>query len=189
MVKIITEENYKKIIKNPERFKIDMNLSKEEKAYLLSKDIISEMLVGAYSNFQKLKVDENYLVNINSVFKTICELEKVSLINKQKPVSIENIRTFYIKNYYLITKEEFNGKTKHKISEFLVSAGHINKGRLENKELYSTQNSYKVYQYYNGVKIPKDLFIPIKLGINDTFFSNHFAIDNLEIKTNVTIDN
>jgi len=50
MVKIITENNYKKIIKNPEKFNIDMSFSNEIKAHLLSKEIISEMIIGAYSN-------------------------------------------------------------------------------------------------------------------------------------------
>jgi len=189
MVKIITEENYKKIIKNPEKYNIEIRFSHEDKVYKLSKQNISEMLVGAYRNFRQLKVDEDYFINVNSVYKTICELVKVSLVDKKKPISIENIRTFYIKNYYLVTKEEFNGKTHHKISEFLVSTGHINRGRLENKDLYSTKNTYKVYQYYNGIKIPKDLFHPIRLGINDTFFSDHFFIDNLEVKTNIKIVN
>ncbi|HEX7869077.1 MAG TPA: hypothetical protein VF455_03100, partial [Chryseobacterium sp.] len=97
--------------------------------------------------------------------------------------------TFYIKNYHLITKDEFNGKTQHKISDFLVSAGHLNKGRLENNGLYSTRNSYKIYQHYNGVKIPKDLFHPIRLGVNDTFFSDHYAIDDFELKSQIIIEN
>lgn len=187
MVKLVTEENYKKIIKNPEKYGIEMSFSQEEKAYSLDRETISEMFHGAYANFAKLKVDEKYFINIKSAFKIICELEKVSLIHKHNSISIENIRTFYIKDYYLITKEKFNGNTKHKISDFLVSCGHINKGKLENKDLYSTQNSYKSYQYYNGVKTPKDLFHPIKLGINDTFFSNQFAIDNFELQSNIII--
>ncbi len=145
------------------------------------------MFHGAYANFAKLKVDEKYFIDIKSAFKIICELEKVFLIDKHYSISIENIRTFYIKDYYLITRDKFNGNTKHKILDFLVSCGHINKGRLKNKDLYSTQNSYKSYQYYNGIKTSKDLFHPIKLGINDTFLSNQFAIDNFELQSNIII--
>jgi hypothetical protein len=187
MIKLVTEESYKKIIKNPEKYGIEMSLSQEEKAYSLDRKTISEMFYGAYTNFGKLKVDEKYFIDINSAFKIICELEKVSLTDKHNSISIKNIRTFYIKDYYLITADKFNGNTKHKISDFLVSCGHINKGRSENKDLYSTQNSYKSYQYYNRVKAPKDLFHPIKLGINDTFFSNQFAIDNFELQSNIII--
>lgn len=189
MIKLVTEENYKKIIKNPEKYGVEITFLPAEKTHSLNRETISEMFYGVYTKVGKLKVDEKYFIDIESTSKIICELEKVSLINKHKPISLENIRTFYIKDYYLITKDKFNGNIKHKISDFLVGCGHINKGRAENKDLYSTRNSYKSYQYYNGVKAPKDLFHPIKLGINNTFFSDHYRIKNFELATKVTIEN
>lgn len=188
MVKLITEEKFNKIKRNPEKFGINIDLFEKEISYSKDREKISEIFYGVYTANKLLKVDENYFINVSTIEKAVCELEKVSLIDKEKSVSIENIRTFYVKNYYLCTNKEFNGKLKHKISDFLTKIGQLNKGRLENSELYSTKNSYQIFQRYKNKKAPKDLFHPIKKGINDTFFNDDYRIDDFEVITNIKIE-
>ncbi|MHA3044540.1 hypothetical protein JSO61_004260 [Riemerella anatipestifer] len=188
MVKLITEEKINQIKKNPEKFGINLELFEKELSYSSERKRISEVFYGAYIGNKLLKVDDNYFINVCTIEKAVCELEKVSLIDKTKSVSIKNIRTFYVKNYYLHTSEEFNGKLKHQITEFLNKIGQLNKRILENGRLYSINNSYQAFQHYKNKKAPKDLYHPIKKGINDTFFRDDYKIDDFEVITNIQIE-
>ena len=155
------------------------------------------MLIGVYKHKNMLLVDDDYFIEMDNVIQVICELENVTYekkpnledIKTNNHNTIDNIRTFYVKNYYLITKVKFGGETKHKISRFLTKTGVIKDWRNEYRGLYSNRNGYKTIQTFNGKKYPKDLFHPIKLYINGLFFGDHYKIGNFIVECEIKIQN
>lgn len=182
--------------KNPSGLKY-VQFGKSENIYDYNDQEISEMLFGVYRHKGMLMVDGDYFINVNSVTQAICELADLTFIKKpnQKDLKtnnhsfIQNIRTFYVKNYYLLTNEEFGGLKKHKISLYLLKIGFLHHGRNNFKGLYSISNDYKTVQSFNEKKYPKDLFHPIKYYINGLFFVNQYKIDNFIVESKLKIEN
>lgn len=194
--KPITEIN--KVKRYPERSGLkfeEYGKSKEISDY--TQEEISDMLQGVYNHKQMLLVDGDYFIDMNNVTQAVCELEDATY--EKKPTledyktnahnTIQNIRTFYVKNYFLITKDKFGGKTKHSINRFLTKTGIIKNGRNQFRGLYSNKNAYKTIQTFNGKKYPKDLYHPIKVYINGVFFENQYKIDNFIVESKLKIEN
>jgi hypothetical protein len=164
--------------------------------YDYSENEISEMLFGVYKHSNMLLVDDDYFIDMKNVIQAVCVLENVTY--KKKPTledfktnahnSINNIRTFYVKDYFLITKDKFHEATKHKISRFLCKQGVINEGRNEFRGLYSNRNAYETLQSFDGKKYPKDLFHPIKFYINGLFFVNQYHISAFIVESKIKIE-
>lgn len=200
IIKKARKEVINRIRKNPEnsnlRFK-DFGKSNDIKEY--SDDEISEMIHGIYRSKDHLMVlgDDDIFIDFNDVIKTGCTLEKVSFFGKSTnrepinitPNTIQTIRTFYVKDYFLITASKVNGSNKHFISHFLWKMGTIKTGRGQNAQLFSIGNYYMVLQKFKEGKFPKDLYIPIKTHINQLFFRDDYRINDFivesEIKFNV----
>jgi len=153
---------------------------------------ISEMILGIYKDSKNLLVDGDYFVDLNKVNATKCVLETVSYYKKptledyktNSHNSIANIRTFYVKNYFLITDEEINGIKEHKITRYLHKIGFLNQGRNQFRGLYSIANDYGTLLFG---KYPKDLFHPIKRYINGLFFNDDYKISEFIFDSEIEI--
>ncbi|WP_272151864.1 hypothetical protein [Tenacibaculum aiptasiae] len=166
-------------------------LGKSENIEDYSDREITEMIYGIYKDSKHLLIDDLFL-DLNEVSSTLCILERVSYLKKptlddyktNHHNRISNIRTFYIKNYFLITGNKINGQKKHNITRYLHKIGFLNQGRNEFRGLYSISNDYKTM--LNG-KYPKDLFHPIKRYINGLFFNNDYKISDFKVKSEIKI--
>jgi len=152
---------------------------------------IHEMLWGIYKEKKILLVDGDYFINLNDIVRSECILATVSY--KKKPTiadykngtynQIDNIRTYYIADYYLVSEKEIGGEKKHKISRFLEKTGELGRGRGQYSRYYSTKNDYPHFQ--NGY--PKDLYLPIKHGINRIFFNDDYKISDFQVISHIEI--
>lgn len=152
---------------------------------------VKEMLLGVYKHTKMLLVDGDYFVNMNDVTDIICVLSDVTFIKKptledfrtNRGYTIKNIRTFYVKNYFLVTQNN-NKMEKHKITKYLYNIGALRPGRGKYSGSFSIANSYATM--LNG-KYPKDLFHPIKRYINGFIFNDDYKISNFSVESNFTI--
>lgn len=157
---------------------------------------ITEMIYGIYKDKKIVAVDNGYFIDLNDVIEAVCALDKVSYFKKptkedlktNRHNSIKNIRTFYIKDYLLVTKSKVNGTTKHSIANLLCKIGAINKGRKKFVGLYSTANHYQTLQAFGEGSVPKDLFHPIKRHINGLFFNDDYRISKFRVESKLKID-
>ena len=147
-------------------------------------------------NKEKFLTDGDYSINLNSVKAAYCTLEKVTYVKKPTQEDyktdrhniISNIRTFYIRNYFLVTENpEFNDTTEHDITKYLLRAGAFRKGSKNFKELYSIANKYIALQKFEKGSFPKDLFYPIKQFINVAFFEDDYNIGDFYVKSKIEI--
>ena len=153
---------------------------------------ISEKILGIYKDTKNLLVDGDYFVDLTKVTATKCVLETVSYYKKPTLEdyktnfhnSIANIRTFYIKNYFLITAEEIGGTKEHKITIYLNKIGFLNQGRNQYRGLFSIANDYGTLLFG---KYPKDLFHPIKRYINGLFFNDDYKISDFVFESDIEI--
>ena len=150
---------------------------------------IEKMYYTIYVATGMILVDGNYFIDMKDVVQTGCTLDAVTYYKKvrkeeQKEIScstIQEIRTFYVKDYFLITQNEKNGSTKHFITDFLYNIGAINAGRNQFIGLYSNKNAYKVMQSFKEGYFPKDLYHPIKRKINGLFFDDDYRINDFKV--------
>lgn len=182
----------KRVYEHPENFGLKYKeFGKSDNIKDYSVEEISKMLCGVYTDTGYLLVDGDYFINVNEVIQAGCTLEDVTTkvkLDLSKPIPINQIQTFYIKNYYLITQSITGGTNKHYISSFLFKkAKMIYLGRCRFKGLYRISNSYKCLQVFGNTYLPKDLFYPIKLAVNDVFFHDHYRIDDFIVDSKLTI--
>lgn len=157
---------------------------------------ITEMYYGIDKKNKRLFVDEKYFVSLSEVDETLCELVDVSYIKKPTKADLEtnrhnslkNIKTFYIKDYFLITNHEISGNYMHKITNYLLEIGAINKGRNQFSDFYSISNDYQTLQKFKTGLYPKDLYHPIKRYVNGLFFNDDYKINAFEVKSDITFN-
>lgn len=192
-IKTINKTKLNKILKNPDASGLAYKkYGKSENIKDYSEREISEMVLGIYSHKKYLLVDGDYFVNLNEVKATECILEDVTY--DKKPTletfkdntcnAISNIRTFYIKDYFLITEDSNGETTKHKITKYLYKIGFLNSGRGKYNGLYSIANDYATIQ--QGL-FPKDLYHPIKRYINGLFFSDDYRVSDFTVISSLKI--
>ena len=153
---------------------------------------IMEMIFGIYKDSKNLLVDGDYFVDLTKVTATKCVLETVTYFKKPTLDDyktnyhnrIDNIRTFYIKDYFLITDEEIGGLKEHRITRYLHKIGFLNQGRNDFRGLYSIANDYRTLLFG---KYPKDLFHPIKRYINGLFFNDDYKISDFIFESEIEI--
>lgn len=152
---------------------------------------ISEMVYGFYKDKKVIITDGDYAVELKKIKGIICELQTVTYFKKPTLAdyksnihnTLKNIRTFYIKGYYLISDEEIYGNKKHEITRLLWKAGAYRQGTNNFRDLYSIKNDYQVTQQFTKGKFPKDLFHPIKIFINGLFFGDDYKIVNFYVES------
>jgi hypothetical protein len=96
---------------------------------------ITEMIFGIYKDTKNLLLDDCFL-DLTKVTSAKCVLENVTYYKKPNMDDyktnyhnrIDNIRTFYVKNYFLITEEKINGTKEHNITRYLHKIGFLNLG-------------------------------------------------------------
>jgi hypothetical protein len=153
---------------------------------------ITEMIFGIYKDTKNLLVDGDRFLDLTKVTSTKCVLENVTYYKNPTLDDyktnyhnrINNIRTFYVKNYFLITEEEINGTKVHEITRYLYKIGFLNQGRNKFRGLYSIANNYKTLLFG---KYPKDLFHPIKRYVNGLFFNNDYKVSEFTVESEIKI--
>jgi|DEB0MinimDraft_4_1074332.scaffolds.fasta_scaffold04016_5 hypothetical protein len=117
-------------------------------------------------------------INLYNVKRAYCELHSVTPRISRK-LSIDEIKYFYVKDYFLVTNDQ-GEEVHHKISRFLYKEGHLKNptGKYRYINLYRVKNDYKCWQYG---EYPKDLYHPIKWGINRPFFRDDYYIENFSV--------
>lgn len=156
---------------------------------------ITEMVYGLYIDKKMLLVDGDYFIDLDDVVEVICELDQASYFKKptredyktNRHNVISNIRTFYIRSYWLVTKEEVHGEKKHKITRLLFKIGAIRQGRNKLNKLYSVSNDYSVFQKFKQGLYPKDLYHPIKIFINELFYQDEYKISNFKVESKIEL--
>jgi len=192
-IKTIPSARINKIKNNPETAGLAFRqYGKSEDIKDYSDREISEMILGIYKDSRYLLV-EDYFVDLNKVISSKCILERVTYYKKPSLDDyrynyhnhITNIRTFYIKDYFLITNEEICGKREHRITGYLHRIGFLNQGRGDFRGLYSVANIYGTMLFG---KYPKDLFHPVKRYINGMFFQDDYRISEFVFESTIQID-
>lgn len=157
---------------------------------------ITQMFYGMYPFKKMLLVDGDYFIKLTDIIEIVCVLEKVTYYKAPTHEDfktnahnrISNIRTFYIKDYFLITQNEVNGTLKHKITNFLHKVGELRRGRGEFSGLFSYKNQWKILYSFKQGYYSRDLFQPIKIYINDLFFSDGYYLSNFKVESNFKIE-
>ena len=156
---------------------------------------IAEMHFGIYRDKKILLSDGNGFINLKEVVEAICILDKVTYFKKPTQSdyetgnhnSIKNIRTFYVKDYVLVTESKTEGITHHKITRWLNDIGAIKKGRHEYSGLFSNKNSFMTLQRFNDILYPKELYHPIKKCVNELFFNHSGKVRNFRVESKIDI--
>lgn len=156
---------------------------------------ITEMIYGLYIDKKMILVDGDYFINLNKVVEIVCELDQATYFKKptredyktNRHNEISNIRTFYVRNYWLITNDEVHGMKKHKITRLLCKIGAIRQGRNNFKKLFSISNDYVSFQKFKQGLYPKDLYHPIKRYINGLFFRDDYRISNFRVESEIEL--
>ena len=166
--------------KNPEKYGLEYKRYGEfDDIEKYSNEDIFLMLIGAYVKRGFLRVDGNYFINVKNVVSSGCTLIDVEF-NKKKHLfqSPLNIKAYYLKDYYLITKESINGNTKHTINSFLAGTNVISLNRTRFKGLYGLKNNDDILKTFTNGTYPKLLFHPIKAYFNRIFWENDYEISD-----------
>jgi hypothetical protein len=196
-IKLLPAATIKKIRNLGERSGIQYKLyGKHSEVNKYTDQELTEMYHGIYKDKKVILVDGDYFIDLKDVVEIICSLDSVSYLKGPSADDyktnghnhLENIRTFYVKDYFLVTSTETQGRTKHSITSLLCAIGAINKGRNHFVGLYSIKNSYKSLQPFKQGKFPKDLYHPVKNYINGLFFSNDYHISNFKVETQIELE-
>ena len=183
----------KSVYNNPEKWGLKYKeYGKSDNIKDYSEEEISEMLKGVYSKSGYLLVDGDYFINVKDVIQAGCTWETVTSnvkLDLYQSISINQIRSFYVKNYYLITKGVVNGTNKHFINSYLSKIKVIHSGRGQFRGLYSISRSYESVQSFGHGYVPKDLFHPIKFYINGVFFNDQYHISDFVVDSELQISN
>jgi hypothetical protein len=156
---------------------------------------LTEMYYGIFKDKKIILVDGDYFIDLKDVVGIICSLDSVSYFKSptaddyktNRHNHLDNIRTFYVKDYFLVTRTETHGRSKHSITSLLCAIGAINKGRNKYVGLYSIKNDYKSLQSFKLGKFPKDLYHPVKNYINGLFFNDDYYISSFKVDTQIEI--
>lgn len=138
----------------------------------------------------KIKIYGRIFINVNDVIQCGCTLKTITSntrLDLSKPIPIKKIRTFYVENYYLITRNSVNGNNKHFINSYLSKIRIINPGRGRFRGLYSLPNYYMCVQSFGHGYVPKDLFHPIKFYFNGVFWGDQYRISDFLVDTELKI--
>lgn len=167
---------------------------KEHDPEMLTDQEITEMSYGFFKD-KKAILTGDYFIDMNKVVGAFCTLHDVSYFKTPTRLdyktdnhcTIGNIRTFYLRDFILITEEPINNQIYHRITNNLLSAGAILKGNASHRDLSRVFNKNKTLQNFHRGYAPTDLFAPIKLYINDFFFEDSYKVDDFFIETSIQI--
>ena len=150
---------------------------------------ISQMLKGVYLHKNHLLVDGDYFIDVNDVIQAGCTLKSVTSylrLDLSKPIPAKSVRTFYMENYYLITRNKINGTNKHSINSFLIKMKALRPGHGNFRGLYALTNYYK-FRPFKQEPFPKNLSYPISLFFKDLFFKNQDKKTDFIVDSQLTI--
>lgn len=181
----------KSVYEHPEQWLLkykEFGKSHDIKDY--SKEEVSQMLYGIYPYSGYILVDGDYFINIKDVIQAGCTLKTLTSsckLDLSNPVPIDKIRTFYVENYYLITRNSVNGTNKYYINSYLLKVKGVRHGRGRFKRLYSIANNYQCLQSFPHGYVPKDLFYPIEFYINSVFFGDQYRICDFVVDSELQV--
>lgn len=167
---------------------------KEHDPEMLTDQEITEMSYGFFRD-KKAILTGDYFLDMTKVVGAYCTLQDVSYIKvptrsdyeTQNHNTIDNIRTFFFKDFFLLTDEPVYNETSHRITKNFLSAGAIIRANASHRGFNRIFNKNKTLQKFRGGYFPTDLFDPIKLYINDFFFEDSYWIDDFFLKTGIEI--
>lgn len=153
---------------------------------------LAEMYHGYYYDTKILLSDDDTFIDLSKVKSAYCILEDVTYVKKPNLSDdylvrnfdrISNIRTFYIKGYFLVTNEpDDQGYNIREVTNRLMKAGAYSMGRNNFRGLYRLSNKYVAMQKFEKGWFPKDLFYPIKHFINGPFFNDEYRIRDFYVE-------
>lgn len=167
---------------------------KEHDPEMLTDQEITEMSYGFFRD-KKAILTGDYFLDMNKVVGAYCTLHDVSYLKNptrsdyetQNHKTIGNIRTFFFKDYFLVTDEPIYNQTSHRITKNLLSAGAILQANASHRSFNRIFNKNKTLQKFQRGHAPTDLFAPIKLYINDFFFADSYWISDFFLNTSIEI--
>lgn len=167
---------------------------KEHDPELLTNEEITEMSYGFFKDKRAILTGD-YFLDMNKVTGAYCTLQEVSYIKAptrsdyetQNHKTIDNIRTFFFKDYFLLSDEPIYNQTAHRITKNLLSAGAFLQANASHRGLNRIFNKNKMLQKFPQGAVPVDLFGPIKLYINDFFFNDSYWIDDFFLQGGIEI--
>ena len=158
---------------------------------------ITEMYIGFFKDKKFLLTDSDEMINLDKVKSAYCILEEVTYVKKpnrkdyetNKHNHISNIRTFYIKNYFLVTEDKSEyGNNHHEITRRLLKAGAFQQSGANFRWNYKIPNRDQSLQKFKQGEYPTDLFYPIKYFINEYFFEDAYKVDDFHVETPFKIE-
>ena len=183
--KSINVSYLKKVKTNPEEFIKGYSIyRKNENIEKYDDNEIREMLIGIFKKEKHLMVDEQYFIPINNVIKVMCIVANTTLLKTNKEINevdfkdnITLIKTFFVKDFFLITSKKINDSYRHKITDYLYKMGGYNRARGKNSSFYNIPNDTKLlYKNY-----PVDLYHPIKRYIGEIFYGDGQNVFDFEV--------
>jgi len=130
-------------------------------------------------------VDEGYFIPVDNVIKIQCALSDVTFLKGNQKINdiqhlnelISSIRTFYIKDFFLITENKVNESNQHRITDYFYKMGAYNRARGKNSSFYNIPNDTKLlFKNY-----PIDLYHPIKRYIGEIFYRDGQNVFDFEV--------
>lgn len=124
------------------------------------------------TNYKQVKLNNSQIITMPDLFINFediigchCIVEtftyKKSFTNKDLLLNLHKdssyIQKYYIKNYFLITKNKDNERIKHDIIKYLHKKGFLNQGRNKYSHLYYVPNKYKT-ESINCLEIPINMY-------------------------------
>lgn len=168
---------------------------KHENIKMYTDQELSEMSNGVFKDKKFIRTDGDYFVNLNDVNEIVCVLQTASYHKEPSRQDyssnahnhIKNIRTFYVKDYILVTNQAVFGKLRHPITNWLARVGGISKGRNNFRGLFSVANYEGTLRVSQHMLVPTALYTPIKYYINELFFDVTYHIKNFSVEGAILI--
>ena len=150
---------------------------------------------GVFKDKKIIRTDGDYFVDLNDVKEIVCVLQTASYHKEPSRQDyssndhnhIKNIRTFYVKDYILVTNQAVLDKFRHPITNWLARVGGINKGRNNFRGLFSVANYEGTLRGSQHMLVPTALYTPIKYYINELFFDVTYHIKNFSVEGDLQI--
>jgi hypothetical protein len=178
-----------KIRENPLKQGIVLQHALVDDIMVYSESQLAEMYNGIYKSKKIIKVDDGSFIELSNIIEVLCDCENVLMSSRYLTVNeykqfifkVKHIKTFHVNDYYLVTKGKRNERKMHKITDWLCKVGGFQKSKFKNKTTFSIPNYFDSMLEFESIKIPKALYEPINLYINNMFFNQDDYISDFKV--------
>lgn len=134
---------------------------------------------------------EGYSIEFKDIIAWGCNLTGIRPDSgkKQLPLKqfVDDIKTYYVSEYFLQTSKEVAGKKLHPIGELLFKIGLINKAKGKYEGQYLISSYYLSIQSFHSGIFPKDLFYPVKQLCGYLFNGDQYRVRDFWVKDELKI--